>query len=413
MIEKKQINFWEPAPAIAINVRPGPNGELLQREGVSQAVALPISSGWSNGNRMLVQSGDSLYEVYIDSYGYDSILIKAGLTQLFPGEQLSAAVVGNRIFWTNTYEQGVIENGKDRQWGYACDILPSWSISNGALLSGRYLFVLTFVREDGFESSCTEMLEVYNPSDTGSIAFNNIPTDASAKSVRLYGTHANGSVLRLIAEFAPGTASFEYEQDVGGMEYLPNDTGPQEVFTFIAQAWGFLVGTVGEVLFWSGSSPERFSWSDRFLCLDSTITGIGFTGDTLIIGTQTQVYKMQGGLVSQNSFLSLVSSVGMVHGSLVVQDGRVVWTDRLGNVWAAVAGASPTKVGLFGFNGSIYTHAYAGIHPLSGAYFLQPIIPHVLGNFGVNLPLFSLIMNTTQVDCTLQLPEILLNFSEY
>lgn len=392
------VSFWKPKPAIAWNVDPTTDGGIRSRRGTRMVLPMAVDGAWSDGKTTLVQSRTLLFLVTGDQTFTTQLV--PGTVQIAPVDvygHLTATDFAGLILWSNGQSSGVIDNGVARTWGVerpdVCTVLAG---ANGNLPAGRYLAALAYQRNDGYVSGLSDFMPVDVADGGGSIQLTNLPASVNpmVSTILIWLTWDDGTVPRLVGAVDNGTPSWSCINgpELGGSEIFPEELDgdpPPENIRWIIPAWGRIVLAVGNALYWSGADPERFSHGEAFFQFDTgAITGLGFTGDALYIGTQQAIYRLTGGLPDEDNMASLLTRIadcGMVDGSMAShpgKTGRVVWTQTDGAMVEGVAGAGNNKIGDT-LPGILWIRAYAGIDPQSGAYHLYPIINPVAGSMAV------------------------------
>ena len=94
----------------AVNVDIDPTGRISRCRGFTEKRTEASMSGWSDGENCLFIAGTSLYRLHPD---YSRTFIRSGLTA---GARMSYAAVGDRIYYTNGYENGYVIGVVSHSW---------------------------------------------------------------------------------------------------------------------------------------------------------------------------------------------------------------------------------------------------------------------------------------------------------
>ena len=250
--------------ATATNVDIDDSGRPLRRLGFGNAVQ---SGSWHSlsppGPRCFGVTGTNLVEV-MPNY---STKVLATVTPNAPVEYFYSAA---RIYWSNGYEKGCIEGAVNRSWGL--DVPPSISgtVTAGTLMIGktdlvttRYQFVMTYLRNDGQESGAgtANYLDVPN---NGGIAFSNLPvsSDSTVDKKAIYISEPNGETMYRAIVLNNAQTSATYRNR--GRMTLPLATQflePPPPGTIISLQGGSMLVAVGNKLYYS--EPFAFELFDR------------------------------------------------------------------------------------------------------------------------------------------------------
>jgi hypothetical protein len=164
---------------------------VSRRKGFSSALTTAIDrSLWASGSVCLGVGSNSLKIVNPD---YSTKTVLTGLT---PDRPLSYTAAGDRVFWSNGVQKGVVQNGTNRSWGIDLPGLAVATANAGTLLPGLYQFAVTYLRSDGQESGAG-LAGVMSMVSTGGIVLSSIPVsvDTSITRKAIYITSVGGEAL--------------------------------------------------------------------------------------------------------------------------------------------------------------------------------------------------------------------------
>jgi len=190
----------------AVNVDIDDAGKLRRRPGYSQLLDAPgAHSFWSNGTIGFFVAGTTFYRLNED---YTTTSLGTGLVE---GAEMAYVEVNGAIFHSNGTQTGAYRNGFVNSWGLPNPGMATYTLVPGSLPAGDYKFVLTYVRNDGFESGASLMLNVAVPADSG-VMLNSLPAPLmpDIAQINIYATPQNGEMFYLVASVPRGTLSFQY-----------------------------------------------------------------------------------------------------------------------------------------------------------------------------------------------------------
>lgn len=248
----------------AINVDLDDKGAPQRRRGFSRAQAGAYHSvGPSGFTRCFVVGGTTLYEILSD------LSLVSRVTGLAPNLPLEWFVSGDRYYWSNGVDKGVIDSRGARSWGIDPPPAIAATAAAGSLMVGKsdlvathYLVSMTYLRKDGQESGAPRATGVDVP-DNGGIAFANLPvsSDPDVDRKAIYISEANGEKL-FRAAVIPNAQTTLIHRDRGNPS-LPLKTQflrPPPAGTVISLQGGSLLVAVGNRLYYS--EPYAFELFD-------------------------------------------------------------------------------------------------------------------------------------------------------
>lgn len=183
------------------------SGRLARRAGYTEVLAGTTHSIFGSdslGLAMCVQ-GTQLLRIFPD---YTTGVLKSGLTA---GQRMTYTRVNNRVYFSNGFETGVVENGAVRSWGLPVPPLPTVVSTVGQMPTGWYQYVVTYFRSDGQESGAGLAGKI---NCGGGLAFT-VPasTDPDVVSKGIYVTTQNGDALYLAMVIPNATTSAIYNNN--------------------------------------------------------------------------------------------------------------------------------------------------------------------------------------------------------
>lgn len=265
---------------------------IRRRKGYSAA----LSSGnyhslWASGKLGLVVSGTVLYRILPD---YTLVAVRTGLTA---GLRMSYAIMGDRVFYSNTVQTGIFQAGQSRSWGIAPPVsAPTCSAVGGSLPAGRYQCLVVFIRDDGQLSGSGRSTTI-ELTTRGGISLTGLPVsaDAGVSFKQIYMSPVNGDALYLTHTLANAATSAVYtEERTGGQPLATQFLRPAPAGQVIAVFGGYTLVGLGDRLYRSEPwSPELFDLR-KALPLIGRITLVAPMDDGVYLGTDTEIGWVAG-----------------------------------------------------------------------------------------------------------------------
>lgn len=254
----------------AVNVDLDASGRLSRRAGYTSVATGAVHSLWADETQQLClyAAGSQLYQLAATYAGTAlRTLVGAGL-------KLSYARVGDRVYFSNGIDLGVVEAGVARTWGLPVPALPTPTGTVGSLPAGTYQFALTWVRGDGQESGAPLAGAVTLPAGSGLNFMLPTPIDPGITAQRLYLSTANGEELYLAAELAATEILTSYTGDTLELT-LPLATqflSAPPAGQLLGYYRGHLFVAVGDTLCYS--QPHAYELFDLrdYITLDGQVT---------------------------------------------------------------------------------------------------------------------------------------------
>lgn len=278
--------------SVAINVDQTDAYRLRRRKGFeATTVTTPRHSLWSDGLTALVVNGSNLVQVQPD---LTERTVRSGLT---PGLRMHYVVIGDRIFFSNSVETGVFQDGNTRSWGLEVPSpLPFVTALGGNLPAGIYQYTMTYVREDGQESGAQPSGN-FSLAVPGGLRFNDlpVPTDPGVLFKRLYVSDANGDQLYALLTLAPTARTASYtEYRTGTLPLASQFLDPALPGVLLAHFAGHVLLARDNRLYRSETyAPELFDLR-KGLAVPSRITLVVPMDDGIYLGTEDEIFWLNG-----------------------------------------------------------------------------------------------------------------------
>ncbi len=293
----------------ALNVTIDDSNNIARRPGATLTIAGSSHSLWSNKNSLCfyVDAG-LLKQVHPD---WTTTTLRTGMAD-YP---ISYAQCGDRVYYTNGVQNGVIEAGGNRTFGLTVPSLFAATNVTGDLENGQYIYSMSYVRSDGQESGVGAGMII--DITTGGISFTNIPvsTDPDVAHKILYVTSANGTVMYEVEVLDNATtsytltdASFEVSCETVHMCEPP-------LGHLVCEYFGHLLIADDNVVYRSQAyGPELFDLTD-FLAFEDRITMLAPTASGIYVGTTREIGFIGGTDPDEFSY-TVVGDYGVIEGSL-------------------------------------------------------------------------------------------------
>lgn len=291
------------------------SGQLLSRAGQTSVSATASHSLWAGSICLVVQGSD------LKRMDTDGTLTT--LKRLTYAGRVAYAEFNGVVYFTNGIDTGRVVNGEVREWGVRNPRgQPAASATGGFLPAGRYLYAMTFVRDDGLESG-TNHPALIELTSQGGIAFSSIETSSDPHVVgrRLYVSGPDGEELYHVATLDADDTTFTYQSDSSVSDQgIPLDPGfvePAPPGSIVAIHGGASLVADGSVVWVSEQfSMERFRRGERFLQFPGPVQALTSVDDGLYVSTDAETYYLAGKeLTSLKS--RLAASTGAIPGTAI------------------------------------------------------------------------------------------------
>lgn len=298
-----------------------------RRRGFSTSVTTAVDrSIWAHAAICLGVGSNALKLVNPD---YTTKTLRSGLAA---GRPLSYAVLGDRVFWSNGVETGVVQDGQNRTWGLDVPGTAVGTAVGGTLPAGAYQYTTTYLRDDGQESGAG-LAGTITLSSNGGIALSAIPvsSDPSVTYKAIYLTSSGGEILYAVGVIANTETTFAVrEQRKLGSPLLTQFLQPPPPGDFVAESRGHLLVATGSYLYPSEPySPELFDLRRR-VPFEDVITMIAPINDGsrmrmhgLYVGTRSHLIWVQGDSPTNWEY-RVLAQYGVIPGTLFFGDGDLL-----------------------------------------------------------------------------------------
>lgn len=302
----------------ALNVDIDDSLGISRRKGFSSPVTAAVDrSLFASGSVCLGVGSNALKRVHPD---WSTTTLRTGLTA---SKELSYAVVGDRVFYSNSVETGCVQGSVHRTWGITPPSSPPASATGGSLPAGIYQFAVTYLRSDGQESGARRAGTITVGNDGGiSLSSISVSADPTITRKAIYATTANGKTLFLVGIIDNTTTTFVI-RGTGASPLLTQFLSPPPAGSFIASWKGWMLVAKDSRLYPSEAyAPELFDFR-KSLPFSDRITMIAPVKFGVFIGTDSQVIWMAGDDPEKWVF-KVAAEYGAIPGTLTFGDGELL-----------------------------------------------------------------------------------------
>lgn len=296
---------------------------VSRRYGFSSALTTGIDRDfWADDSIALGVGSDTLKLINPD---FSTATLRTGLAH---GHPLSYARIGNRTFWSNGADTGVVQDSQNRTWGIALPSRPALAPGAGTLLAGEYQCAVTYLRADGQESGAG-LASTITLATIGGITLSGISvsTDPTVTFKAIYATSVGGETMFQVGIIPNAQTTFLIDTvRPGASPLLTQFLQPPPPGDFIAESRGCMLAASGNRLYPSEPyAPELFDYR-KSVPFDGAITMIAPINDSgagVYIGTLTKLIWLQGEAPEAWEYRT-VAQYGVIPGTLCYGDGALL-----------------------------------------------------------------------------------------
>jgi hypothetical protein len=277
--------------AEAYNIDIDHKGKVSMRPGFSKMLSgTKCHSLWSDGDKLAyyVKEG-SLYKIDPHVYTQEE-LIATGLND----DRYSFLKVENKIYYGNTRDNGVIDNGVARTWGIpAPSLSPILSTINGTLPRGRYEGALRYRTPDGRVSGAGGRFTTTLATDNEGVRLFGLQGQVGYIT-DIYLTTANGELPYYVGSVPFGITTFDIDNlhgKVVPIDYqYTNMPLPGELIQLYR---GRLYSVRDNVLWYTEPHAYEHSKPTNFIQFQDSITNVMPVDDGIFV-TADALYFLDG-----------------------------------------------------------------------------------------------------------------------
>ncbi|MBF0555915.1 MAG: hypothetical protein HQK96_15430 [Nitrospirae bacterium] len=268
-------------------------GKLRSRKGYKRIYAGDCHSLFSHRGISYFREADTLKSLMRIGSFYVTATLRADIPT--GKQQMWYAAANDCIYYSDGVVTGCIQNNISRQWGIIPPALPVLNTAGfGILPRGTYLAALTYSRNDGYESGCNGVVEI----DTSGGFYINYAasSDPNVTAINVYVSTRGADTLYLAYTTANAAGTYLYDGTVQhGVSLNTMFEQPAVAGQLVEYFYGYMLVASGNVLFYSEPYRyESFRYESNFMVFDDRITLLCAVKDGLFVGTDTDVYFLQG-----------------------------------------------------------------------------------------------------------------------
>lgn len=291
-----------------------------------------IQSAWADKRLFLFQEDDQL----MSFDGANASVLRSGLTV---GGRISALRIANNVYWSNEFENGVVDAGpNNRDLGVPVPSRYVGTAISGNLGAGRYSYCFTDIESDGRESGAPTSITAALEENSGlSFSF----TAGLAK--RFWITETNGDTLYLGAEVPVGETSFSY-RNRQPLTSIPIDRmimSPPLPWSEVDWFNASMIMAVGDRIEWTNEFDyELVNRAKNYIPFGEKVHIIAGVDDGFYIGTENGHYWLSGESMETLN-ISSRADYGAIPGTKAYVNGLVVGSGEATEmlpIWATQRG---------------------------------------------------------------------------
>ena len=253
------------------------------------------------------------------------------------------------LYWSNSAGTMKRYNGTDTNdlGGHSEPLQsPTLATSGIGLLDGDYIYAVTYLHEELFESAPCDSVELTVSTNAVSITFNDT-APATATHRMIYRAGGMNPTFNLVAklevieqEYTDNTSDFNISRKE--LTTALNDAPPSGL-DMLVEVNGTLFGAVGSKVYFSKEGQPEY-WSNyQYLELPTDVAGLGVVGGVVIAFTDENMYLIGGTNISNITLTKLPFQYGCKHKRTVRNiKGTLVWLSAMDeyDVVCAYSGAA-------------------------------------------------------------------------
>lgn len=321
--------------ALATNCDLDKSGRLARRAGFTQKMSGAVHSLWSDDaqSTCLFVQGAHLNQLHPD-YSASAIMALGGI-----GARMSYCKTNDSVYFSNSVDTGILQNGATRTWGITVPPLPGVALTVGSMPAGTYQFAMTYLREDGQESGAP-LAGVIQVPDGGGLIFT-LPQSADLGVVRsvIYLSTPNGEELYVALMTADVMDAYTGDTSELNLPLATQFLQPPPAGQLIGYYRGRMFVAVDDTLY--PSEPFSYELFDyrNYIQFDGRITLLAVmedkerSGDAqhsgLFVGTDKSCGVMVGAAPEDFQYVPK-TAYGAILGALDYVDGSVFGDNSLG-----------------------------------------------------------------------------------
>lgn len=267
--------------AVATDVEIDDTGKLMSREGMTVVSVTPAHSLYANDFITLVVEGTALRAVEPD-------FSRTTIRNLTTSAPISYETFAGTVYYSNGVDSGRLVGRTHSQWGVTPPVGQPYATQiPGKLPPGRYMYAMTFLRDDGHESGTGAAGSIEVPA-FGGVQFSamEVSTNPLVSAKLLYLSEANGEVMYEVAKVPNGTTTHAVTSNFGGPALTTQFAGPPPAGSMVRYFNGNMFVVVGSTAFYSDPyNLELFRPSDSYMQFPGQVALFESVNDGLYVAT--------------------------------------------------------------------------------------------------------------------------------
>jgi hypothetical protein len=318
----------------AVNVDVLPSGRVKRRSGTTQKITARVHSLFANGDTALAVIDNALSLVKPD-FSHSSI------ASLSTTAKVSYVHIADNVFYSNGVNKGRVVGGVNKHWGVENPAsAPTITVTGGALPTGRYMAVVTYVDATGEESGCGNSAYVELANNSGITLSIPQPSQAYVTGIRVYMTSTNDSVLYEIATLPVGQTSMSVViMPEFGMALETQFMAPFLATELIKEYNGRIYGATSNIL-WH-TQPLRYGLykpSSDFIVFPAPISVVAVADDGLYV-IADKTYWLAGNSPDEFTITTVMQYTAAKGSDSTLPNSKdVIWYSSAGLVRASGGG---------------------------------------------------------------------------
>jgi len=214
------------------------------------------------------------------------------------------------------------------------ETIPTVAESGGGLLSGDYLYCITYIHDDTFESAPSEIATISSVSNKKlKISFRDTaPNTATHRQIyRAGGLNPTFNLIEKVPvsekTYTDNTSDFRVSREE--LNTFSNEAPPENL-DMLVELHGTLFGAVGDRVYFSRQGQPEYWNGYGFVQLPTEVTGLGVVGSSVIAFTNEDMYMITGTTMNTISKTKLPFKYGCKHKRSVRSvKGRLIWLSEM------------------------------------------------------------------------------------
>lgn len=212
-------------------------------------------------------------------------------------------------------------------------VAPGLTVPAAGLLNGSYLYVITYLHDDTFESAPCSAVSITATNQSVLVTFGDTPP-ASATHRLIYRSGGYNPTFNLVAKVPIATATYtdntsDFNISRKELTTTTNEAPPTNLDMLVEKS-GTFFGALGNKVYFSKQGQPEYWSSYQYVETATDVTGLGVVGDSIIAFTDDSMYIILGNDIRTISIRKLPFKYGCKHKRTVKSvEGRLVWLSAM------------------------------------------------------------------------------------